>query len=123
MEFVDKYYEMDPETDLYCPTGFLLQRGWVVLIETHERKAHLDEDGPEYWSLPTLEKAKRWNRWARVVDVRFSAENGGTLYLALCYDNVVKQLSCSQNLAWLVKKDSVDFPEVEAKDGIIVNDD
>ena len=117
MDYVPKYYEMDPETDLFCPTGFQLRRGWVVLIEGYELKEEPKDIAR--WSSQQIERANRWNRWGTVVETRLGTD--GQLNVIMRYDNILKQLSCNPNLAWLVKEDSVNFPEVSAEDGIIVN--
>lgn len=117
-DYVDKYYEMDLKTDLYCPTGFLLQRGWVVLIESYGPKD--DPTNNSRWADINYELARRWNRWGRVVETRLGTD--GELYVTLCYDDqILKQLSCNPNLAWLVKKDSVETDNCTC-DGMIVNE-
>jgi len=119
MYWVDKYYEMNPTFDLYCPTGFHLQRDWIVLIEDFSHRE--DTDNEARWSANSHEQARRWNRWGKIVETRLGSD--GQLYVTMCYDgNVVKQVSCNPNQAWLVKKDSVEFPEISAPQGIITND-
>lgn len=105
-EFVDKYYEMDPETEDVLDNGTLVVDGMKVLIESPDSRAEI-YDGMD---SSEISQARKQNRWATVEHAKVENQkyNGPMLSFIAVYDDGVKrQRTRTVNHAWIVKKDSI----------------
>lgn len=98
--FVDRYYEMDPQTDDLLLDGQLLEPGMIVLIEN----IYLRED----ITLMSEEKKNRaleTNRWALVSNLE---KHGDSLsFVAIYEDGSKRNRKYKLDHGWLVKKETV----------------
>ena len=110
MDFVDKYYQMDPETDFYCPYAEALVEGWRVITEGYDGK--MDLANQETWNPSMRENALRFNQWGRVLCV--TVDSNEKAWVSLAYDDgITRQVIVDKHSAWLVKKDSVEIAPAE----------
>jgi hypothetical protein len=102
MEFVTKYYEMDPIEEDLLIDGSKLENDMVVLIEDPEFRVnvsmHFIDDMPA-----TKERALRWNRWATVSEYEFDTEADEVIFVAVYEDGTKKKQIVSADKAWFVK--------------------
>lgn len=102
---VDKWYEMNPETEDVLPSGRHLIPGMVVLIESPQGR--MDLTTWQTWSKADLRNARMWNRWATVAEQPQIVGNGHTIsFIAEYEDGSKMQYTTAVQYAWLVKKDS-----------------
>lgn len=115
-EFVEKYYEMDPETEDLLDNGTLVIPGMKVLIESPSGRQTIYDGMTE----DEIAEARVTNRWATVVSSK--VHRGGDLsFIALYDDGVKRKVVEDVQAAWLVKKDSI--PRIDSlmdKDGHII---
>lgn len=105
-EFVEKYYEMDPETEDLLDNGTLVVDGMKVLIEEPNMRQHISNN----LELTSLDNARKMNRWATVLEskIKRKAEGETTLsFVALYDDGIKRKMIVPVRYAWLVKKDSM----------------
>lgn len=105
-EYVDEYYEMDPETEDLLDNGTLIMDGMVVLAEnpTSRTSVPTEDSGPA-----KVTDARMRNRWAKVENSKVYNDQNGTMlsFVAVYEDGVKRKRTCTVGHAWLVKKDSV----------------
>ena len=111
-EYVDRYYQMDPETEDMVPSGDRLKNGMRVLIAQPSLRENVV---PERLAQPdNVANAQVWNRWCIVTHVT-TWSNSRVTFVGI-YDNGVKLPRNVENQeAWIVKKDSI---PVESKTGV-----
>jgi hypothetical protein len=104
-DFVDKFYEMNPETEDVLHNGTLIEDGMRVLIETPSYRVDIHENMSE----AALSHARMMNRWCTVEKSRVSVQEGsGLLAFTGIYDDGVKRRrNVHAEYAWIVKKDSI----------------
>lgn len=109
-EFVPRYYEMDPETEEYLPSGAMLRDGMVVLNADPERRAEIRNKMTER----EIYRARTANRWAKIESYRVpSSPLDGVLpssikrFVATYEDGTKRRFDAETDQAWLVKKDSI----------------
>jgi len=100
-QFVEKLYEMDPETEDVLDNGTLVIDGMKVLIEAPSLR-HAIYEG---MTPDEISEARVTNRWAtveksKVVDGRLS-------FVAVYEDGIKRKVVQQVDLAWIVKKDSI----------------
>lgn len=100
-QFVDKYYEMDPETEDLLDNGTLVVDGMEVLVESPS----LREEIHDRMSAADISKARMKNRWATVENSKI--RDGILSFVALYEDGIKRKVVQQSDLAWLVKKDSI----------------
>lgn len=108
MDLVDKYYEMNPAEDFFCPYAEALQEGWRVLPESIDGRQDLSLK--ETWTLTQREHALRYNQWGKVLCITVDSSDNAWVSLAFD-DGITRQIVVSKHRAWLVKKNSVDVAE------------
>ena len=105
-DFVDKYYQMDPETDFFCPYAEALHEGWRVITDGPNGKQDLRNQ--QNWSPSEVENALRRNQWGKVLCVTIDSQDNA--WVSLAYDDgITRQAIVNKHHAWLVKKDSVEI--------------
>lgn len=104
-EFVDKYYEMDPQTEDLLPDATFLRDGMVVLIGTSGSRLGLKDLRTE----GDKEMHRIRNRWARIQHISFRPMVVGQRieFIATYAGGIKKQVSYDASTAWLVKLDSM----------------
>lgn len=116
-EYVDKYYEMDPESEDLLDNGSLVIDGMKVLIEDPDFRQNI------YDGMTALEisNARMTNRWATVEKAKLL---GDRLSFVGVYDDGIKRKVVREiALAWLVKKDSI--PRIDTLmnlDGVLLDE-
>jgi hypothetical protein len=101
MQFVDKFYEMDPATEDLLFDGTLLRDGMVVLMGEPGMRSYIHDDmGPE-----ALEDAKRFNVWYRISSVLLAGNN--VVFQANYSNGIKKKIQVRATDSWLVKIDSI----------------
>lgn len=101
MEFVSKYFEMDPETDDLLFDGTLLEVGMRVLIEADSKRAPIHEGKP----FNDHDRARKYNRWVTVSEFRrYGLE---IAFIGIFDDGTKKKFAEDFMYAWYVKKDSM----------------
>lgn len=102
-DLVDKFYEINPAEDFFCPYAEGLQVGWRVLPEGSDGKQNLSE--MISWTPFIREFALRHNQWGRVLCVTIDNDRA---WVSLAYDDgITRQMVVNKHRAWLVKRDSV----------------
>lgn len=107
--YVDQYYQMDPNTDDLI-RGSELRNGMRVLFEDPTTRLLIDPKG----ELTNKQRSvtDKWNRWCIVSDLR---TEGRTSYFIGLYDDGTKfTFARDLNNGWYVKKDSI--PSVKIHD-------
>lgn len=103
-EYVDKYYEMDPETEDVLHNGTLVVDGMKVLIEDPSLRQEMDGDMSAY----DIYHARKKNRWATVESSKVEHHGHPVLTFIGAYEDGVKMKVVEDvNCAWIVKKDSI----------------
>lgn len=99
IEFVDKYYEMDPDKEDLLFDGTELKEGMTVLVGEPDLRV-LVREGEEL-SPHDAEMARRYNRWFKVDRV----ESGGTYttFVALYADGTKKKMMVPTVMSWIIK--------------------
>lgn len=104
-EFVDKYYEMDPETEDVLHNGTLVVDDMKVLVESpmHREVIHENMDSANIYN------AKTKNRWATVEQSKVALHGNQHVltFIAVYDDGVKRKIVHGVEFAWLVKKDSI----------------
>lgn len=95
-QFVDKYFQMDPEQHDVLFDGTEMQDGMVVLYENPRGRVDMNEVLDE----ESLELARRRNRWALVSKVRVSSDR--VEFLAEYHDGSKKKINESKDVSWIV---------------------
>lgn len=103
-EMVDKYFQMDPETDDLLPTGDKLEVGMVVLIEDYTKRIAIPEGGVVTLNGVSQYLALESNRWCRISDVKVVGMS--LSFVATYADGTKRKRFESVTNAWYVKKDS-----------------
>jgi hypothetical protein len=106
VNLVDKYYEMDPETEDLLNNATFIVDGMVVLIENPAHRENVAQN----MTAGILANARMKNRWCTVTQAKISyaGENAPTLsFVAVYEDGVKRKVIYAADLAWLVKKDSI----------------
>lgn len=109
--FVNKFYELDPETEDLVPYGDLLMDGMVVLIESPMERARIELTMTEN----TVRDARVNNQWCKVTDARIFpvGEHGEEVRFVGIYPDGSKfQRAMNTSRAWYVKIDSIPEPDV-----------
>jgi hypothetical protein len=101
MQFVDKFYEMDPATEDLLFDGTLLCDGMVVLMGEPGMRSYIQDD----MSPEALEDAKRFNVWYRISSVLMAGHN--VIFQANYSNGVKKKINVRVTDSWLVKIDSI----------------
>lgn len=115
-EFVPKYYQMNPETEDVLFDGNALVNGMKVLIEDPEYRTTIPPNGFHGLNQEVLNRARRWNRWLTVSDLRFDKTNRSVSFIGIYYpDGVKMKITALIDLAWLVKKETIK-PALSATD-------
>lgn len=100
-QFVDKYYEMDPETEDVLDNGSLVIDGMKVLLEDPAFRQKIHEDMAPY----EISAARVTNRWATVENRKLIGAN--ISFIAVYGDGIKRKVSLAVEHAWIVKKDSI----------------
>lgn len=110
VQFVPKFYRMNPETDELLPNGRHLANGMRVLIENSSRRIDVSQDLADWEE----ERALKNNRWCTVEALEvIDAE---TSFIGV-YDDGSKLMRLHPTFtAWLVKTDSIRSSENMATD-------
>ena len=119
--FVDKFYEMNPETDDLLAEGTELENGMIVLLEDSLMRE--DPERVDSTALGTRyqqERLREVNRWCEVMNFkvqrRFEHDDMGSVltevdplveFVALYSDGTKKKRRYAASYAWIVKKDSI----------------
>lgn len=104
-KYVDKFYEMDPETEDLI-RGDELRNDMVVVIEDGMLRADTEHLRSRYDS----ERARANNRWCTVSSIRrryTGDDNAIVSFIGVYEDGVKKERSFSESYCWIVKKDSM----------------
>lgn len=108
-ELVDKYYGMDPETEVLLFDGTKLEEGMVVLVESYLNRQSLNQ---VLTSAEAREFALIRNRWCMVSNILID-DNGQEMYFIATYqDGEQRKMSVPVKWAWLAKKDNLDESDV-----------
>jgi hypothetical protein len=100
-EFVSKFYRMDPEVDKIVLDGTGLKVGMVVLIESSNLRAKL-EDTKDDWAF---DRALEMNRWCTVSNIKI---RGNTVTFVGKYeDGTMRVRRIPLDQSWLVKINSI----------------
>lgn len=91
---IGQFDPMDPETDYLIPGSNHLQNGMVVLVEN-----------------PVYRVSAEMNRWSRVSELHYRAENASYAFVATYADGTQRLMYAPVGRAWYVKKDSVQKTE------------
>lgn len=103
-EYVDTYYEMNPETEDILLEGTLLVDGMKVLIEGPEFR----ESITEHMESADISRARMRNRWCVVDQVKTELNNGLNIsFIGVYEDGTKRKWTVPADYAWIVKKDSV----------------
>lgn len=99
--FVERYYQMNPETEDMLPNGGAIRNGMVVLIADPNKRAIVKETALDWEMDRVLER----NRWAKVSHV--IGDGSTVMFIAEYEDGTKKQRMMAFRSAWLVKKASM----------------
>lgn len=110
--FVEQFYEMNPDTEDILFDGTELRDGMVVLIENDSSRENLGTVSLSGGAM--LTKALVNNRWCTVSNIRI--ENSLVYFIAEYENGIKKKRWTSDTYAWYVKKDSIPKDKVEAPD-------
>ena len=105
-EFVDQYYEMDPETEDVLHNGTLVKDGMKILLEDPFLRERIKAD----MSATATSIARMSNRWCTVEGSTITVDPSGRSFLAFVAvyeDGVKRKRTIPAGLAWIVKTDSV----------------
>lgn len=113
-EFVDKYYEMDPETEDVLDNGSLIADGMMVLIESPTSRETIKENMTPF----QISEARMSNRWCTVTGSKVVGYSSGPMieFVGIYEDGVKRKRATTVNLAWIVKKDSI--PRIDELIGV-----
>jgi hypothetical protein len=100
-QFVEKYYEMDPDTEDLLDNGSLVVDGMKVLIEDPKFRVGI----PNIMKPEQISNARVTNRWATVEQTKI--RDRILSFVAVYGDGVKRKVVHPVDLAWLVKKDSI----------------
>lgn len=115
-EFVDKYYRMNPETEIVIPSGYDLKEGMRVLVEAVDCRQYISDnlrDEPSLYTAALLN-----NRWCVVTDGIAKWPNGDVSFLGLYDDGIIMQRIVIPIYAWIVKKDSIPVENLVEEESI-----
>lgn len=107
--FVERYYQMNPETEDMLPNGGAIRNGMIVLIADPDQRVIVKEAFLDW----ELDRALVRNRWAKVSHVM--RDNSSVVFIAEYEDGTKKQRMVSFRSAWLVKKASMPDDEEVAQ--------
>jgi hypothetical protein len=102
VQWVDKYYVMDPETDDLISNADMLRNGMVVLIDNQNMRVDLDSRSED-----VAYHARIKNRWCKIEDLTIYGYDEHVRFTGVYFDGIKAQRSASTRDAWLVKKDSI----------------
>lgn len=100
-QFVDQYYEMDPETEDLLDNGSLVIDGMKVLLEDPQFRTNIHDGMSAY----EISGARMTNRWATVEKAKLV--DGNLSFVGVYDDGIKRKVVREIRLAWLVKKDSI----------------
>lgn len=106
-EYVDRFYEMDPNTEDVLDNATLVVDGMKVLLENPVDRAEVP--GPSA-TPDEISNARMWNRWATVTHSKISASPDGAVefsFVAVYEDGTKRKRFSRAKDAWLVKKDTI----------------
>lgn len=101
-EFVDKYYEMNPETDDLLFSGYDLANGMVVLTENYKRRIDVSK-GFDALLEGYKPEALKWNRWMTVSQLKINKGDQLVGFIAIYPDGTKRKVMLSVDDAWIVK--------------------
>jgi len=107
--FVDKYYEMDPQTEDLLHDSGMLEEDMVVLIADSKYRAHINEVSLS--SDENVDHARKFNRWATVT-YRVVWSDYSVSFVAVYEDGTKRKFHVSQHCAWFVKLNSLPSPRL-----------
>lgn len=121
--FEQKYRDMQPETEDLLIDGRHLQNGMVVLIEAASIRADMSIVASTILSNPAdLNRAKVFNRWCEVSDVKIDNAFGVVSFVATYPDGTKRKRNEPIDLAWFVKLDSLPKEEPSLGDLSMMGD-
>jgi hypothetical protein len=107
LEYMDQYYQMNPETEDIVLSGNYLRKGLVVLVENSGYR--LDPSRKNSLSKGEMELLRMRNCWAEIVSEIESYSDGQVGFLAKYSDGIVKKVVVANTFAWLIKKASISY--------------
>ncbi len=111
--FVDRYYEMDPETEDVLDNGTLIVDGMKVLVEDPTYRVDIEK----HLSTAEVVRARMRNRWATVEGSKVFVDAGEKpllTFVGVYEDGVKRKWSIPTSYAWIVKTDSI--PRLDIRD-------
>ena len=113
-DMVNKYYVMNPETDILVPDGRGLKNGMTVLIEDSSMRANVPlakHDQSEKF------RALQYNRWCVVSNLQIERHPKGDVvtFVGTYLDGTQHKRWAGINKAWLCKRDSASYVKDQAK--------
>lgn len=100
---VPRFYVFDPEKESQLQSGYALQEGMKVLVDSFTLR--VDVSKPV--SLVKLERAMEMNRWCTIQEPYI--EGGNINFYAVYDDGAKKHRSLSLHNSWVVKNDTIPF--------------
>jgi hypothetical protein len=101
-EIVNKFYEMDPETDTLLFDSTSLVDGMMILAANPEDRA--DNPGEHTTPLRT-DLAREKNRWCIISDIAYEKYEGETRvsFIATYRNGSKRKRTCETTTPWLVR--------------------
>jgi hypothetical protein len=100
---VDKFYQMDPNTDDLLPNGRHLSNGMVVLTGISNARSRIEPDRLNHdWEI---DRALEMNRWATVTNLRVF--DVAIRFVAVYADGTKRIRNVSVDDPWFVKMSSI----------------
>lgn len=104
--YVPKHFIMNPLSDDLVPNGRHLVNGLIVLPESDNVRAHVNEIGDDVQSA----RWHKYNRWCAVDKLKI--EGDGISFIGIYYDGTKRFFTGSVNTAWYIKIDS--YPDAHS---------
>lgn len=112
--YVDKFYQMDPQTDDLI-RGSNLQKGMKVLIESYGHRMPIIDGIPKGASSKEVSRfqADKFNRWCTVSELKMSKHMAS--FIGIYDDGTKITFDDSPSCGWYVKKNSI--PPIQIEEG------
>ena len=99
--YLDKYYEMDPNTDDLLFDGTLLRNDMIVVVGDEQFRG----DTTAEMTPSNAERIKMFNRWCMVSNLVVGREQ--IAFIATYDDGTKRKIVCDVRWPWLVKLNSI----------------
>lgn len=117
-QFVDQFYEMNPETEAVVPNGRNLKNGMLVLVDDYKLRQDLfwlkDGRRGDEGFAKALYLARERNRWCTVTECEVYENPGEKLmvgFTAAYDDGTRRRRVVDLSVGWIVKLESIGFSD------------